>query len=605
VGKEFHFMFEAYAVGIRLSLVNNVSSGVLNIAHHFRSLSADIANTHGRLSEVEVAWRRLQRGALVGGGLAAVGVGLGAMIKGPYEEAKKLEMAKAKWRTLNLSDADNAEAFATATTVAHKVMGTAIADNIGLVQDLHTAFGDLHHAIDYAPALAKFVKVAQIQSGDEHAGDGLVYNAVKAIEHRGGKVLSDPGAFNSELDRMSKVYVGSGGKVSPADYFAASQTGKMAYTLASPDFLYGPFAAYMQAKTGSTASTALATTFSSLAGGHMDKQAKGFFASMGLADGTGKGLRADLASQFTSRPDLFIWNVLEPAIKKRFGMDMTDEQIAELIARNTNRNTGDFLGWFVMNKAKAVKDAAIFDKSMGYAAAYANYSKTPEGAEQAYHAAMRNLKALVGTAYLPMIVDGLTKLAPALTRMADWASRNQGTVKVIAGVAGALSVLAAASGLIVLVNTAFGGLAIALGGTTVGGFTISALLGGVAKGLGVVGAALFAAYEVVQLYKAGKSLYDAKTHDGVQFAPGVAARLRDPSVVHGMHGMDGDFNSPFIGPPAPRGGAKGGGDVYLDGRKVGRLIAPHLGDEASRPIASTSRFDGGPALAPFALTNLN
>lgn len=599
-------MFEAYAVGIRLSLINGVSTGLYSMANHFDHLSGRVSNTHRNITALEASWLRLQKGALVGGALTAVGVGMEAMLKGPYEEAKKLEMAKAKWRTLNLSTHENEEAYATAGSIAHKVMGTAIADNIGLVQDLHTAFGDLHHAIDYGPSLAKFVKVAQIQTGNEHAGDGLVYNAVKALEHRGGKVLSDKSVFDDELTRMSKVYVGSAGKVSPSDYFAASQTGKIAYSLADKDFLYGPFAAYMQAKTGSTAATALATTFSSLAGGHMDKQAKGFFSGLGLADASGKGLMPELASQFSARPDLFIWNVIEPAIRKKYGMDLTNEQIAELIARNTNRNTGDFLGWFVMNKSKASKDAAIFNKSMGYQAAYDNYNKTPEGAEQAYHAAMRNFKALVGTAYLPMITDALSKLAPALMRMADWAQRNQSLVKALATVVALGGAVLAVAGTMLLVKTAFGGVAMALGGVGVGGagMTIASVLGIVAKGFGVVGTAMFAVYETAKLFDAVQQLWDAKHHEGVKFAPGVADRLRDPKTIAALQGLDGQRDSPYI--PAP-GGGRGQSVIKVvmpNGKVLAEATAPHLGKMASRPVASVSSFDTSMGLAPFAVTNL-
>jgi hypothetical protein len=599
-------MFEAYSVGIRLSLVNHLSSGLLSIAGQFNHLNGLVAQTDQKMRTLEASWLRLQKGALIGGGLTALGVGLGAMLKGPYEEAKKLEMAKAKWRTLNLSESENGEAFGTAIAMSQKVLGTTITDNIGLVQDLHTAFGDLHHAVSYAPTMAKFVKVAQVQNG-EHAGEGLAYAAIKALEERGAKVINDPSALNSELSRMSQVYLATNGRVNPQGYMQAALNGKMPFSLASPEFLYGPFAAYMQALGADRAGTTWRTTSSSLSGGHMDKQAHAFFAQLGMTHDGQRNLDKPFTDMLRDRPDEFVWNALMPAVRKRFGMDMTDQQVAELVSQKTNASTGQFLGWFIQYQAKAVKDTAIFNKSQSYALAYAAYSKTPEGAEQSYEAAMKNFKAVVGTAYLPMIVDGLNKLAPALTSLADWASRNQGAAKVITGMVGAMSALAAASGVILLTKAAFGGLALAVGGTNVGGMAISTLLAGAAKGFGVVGAALFAVYEVVRLYDAMGQIWSAKANaNGAHLTAGAAARLKDPATSAALRAMDDDFKPAvdtvrtFASDRASR-----SGDVYLDGKKVGKLLASNFAAEMSRPTTSpVGGFDPSLNLAPFAVSGL-
>ncbi|RYY90118.1 MAG: hypothetical protein EOO15_03950 [Chitinophagaceae bacterium] len=579
---------------MKLSLVNNISAGVLHIVGHFQHLNRHIASTQSQIGSVEHQLLRLKKTALIGTVLSGSGaVGLLAL-KGPYEEAKRLAQAKADFVALNLSAKENAEAFSVAGTTSQKVLGTTITENIRLVTDLHTAFGDLHHAVAYAPAFAKFLAMAKVRGG-EHAGDGLVYNAVKALEHRGGKVVSDSGVFNDELERMSRVYVGSGGRVGPRDYFNASQTGKLAYSLADKDFLYGPFAAYMQAKTGSTASTAMMTAFMSLAGGSMTSKSNDFFGSMGLASSSGKGLREDIVGQYTARPDLFIWNTLVPAIRKRYGMDLTDEQMAEMIARNTNRNTGDFLGWFILNKSKAMKDAAIFGKSMSYTQAYDNYRKTPEGAEQAYHASMVNLKAIIGTAYLPIIVDGLTKLAPALMRMADWAKDHQGFIKGVAAGAALFSTLAILGGGLLLAKAGFGAIALILGGAraTAGGMSLATVLPLVARGLGAIGAAAFAFYEVAKLYDAGKQWWDASRRQGVTLTPEAAARV-----------ARGDTKDSTFVKPGWRQQLSGGGDVHMDGEKVGRIVTKHQSNAVNRPQTGLSGFDPSMGLAPFALSNL-
>src|SRR5689334_6829975 len=106
---EKHNMFEAYAVGIRLTLINGVSHSLLPMISHFSHLNRQIATTHSGINSLERRMLELGKGALIGGALTSVGVGLGAVLKGPYEEAKKLEQAKAKFLTLNLAGKENEE----------------------------------------------------------------------------------------------------------------------------------------------------------------------------------------------------------------------------------------------------------------------------------------------------------------------------------------------------------------------------------------------------------------------------------------------------------------------------------------------------------------
>ncbi|MFN3886144.1 MAG: hypothetical protein ACK4MG_04225 [Aquabacterium sp.] len=43
-------MFEAYAIGIRLSLINNVTSGLTSIIGQFQTFNGHIGRTQGQLS---------------------------------------------------------------------------------------------------------------------------------------------------------------------------------------------------------------------------------------------------------------------------------------------------------------------------------------------------------------------------------------------------------------------------------------------------------------------------------------------------------------------------------------------------------------------------
>ena len=438
-------MFEAYKIGIRISLLNYASRGLLALSKDFLKTEASAASLEARIASIQKL--ALKGGLMLGAGMMGL-----SWLKGPYEAARKLAQARADFETMNLSAHDNARMMAHAATLAHRNLGTTITGNVKAIHDLHTAFGDLPRALRVADAFTKFGFVAQVMNGGTPV-EGLVYNAAKALEHRGQKVMGDAAAFTREMGRQMQVDIATKGKVNPNEFFQLSQTGKLAYTLLSEDELYGPVAAYMQAKTGRTAGTALMTFQSSLIGGHMTAKAKGFLADLGLYEEgvstarlrsisaalggiQGKDLQAALKGMgiFTPLagglkspyldlavhdPSQFVQNVLVPAIRQRYG-NLSDEAVATLLMQHFNRNTSDVMGEFLVNALRFKKDAWIFAQSMGIDEAYQHYLKTPDGRGLAAAVAYENFKAVFGMVFLPTITRGLLGLAKALTAMAKF-----------------------------------------------------------------------------------------------------------------------------------------------------------------------------------------
>src|SRR5689334_9762507 len=123
-------MFEAYKIGVKVSLLNHASMGLLGLSRDFLKTEAAAAKLEARIASI-------QKMALKGGLMLGAGVAGLSLIKGPYEAAKKLAQARADFETLNLSAQDNARASAKATELAYKNLGTAITDNLKAIQDLH------------------------------------------------------------------------------------------------------------------------------------------------------------------------------------------------------------------------------------------------------------------------------------------------------------------------------------------------------------------------------------------------------------------------------------------------------------------------------------
>lgn len=491
---------EAYKVAVKLSLSENITAGLLGVSKQFAKTEESAAKLKNELNNIG-------KMAAVGGGLLAVGLSISKGLDAAMKSAREVTRAQADFKTLNLNAMEMAQVNATAAEQTHKSLGSTIAGNIRLIQDLHTAFGDLHHALEVAPQFTKYETVVKMALG-ERAADGTVNAMARALEHRGGKVVNDPVEFQKELAMATQVQLATRNRVSPKDYLQASQTGKMAYALLSPEYLYGPFAGMMSMNGGFQSGTALMTAFSSLIGGHMDKKAKGFLADIGMYDegvskermkimrNAMKGMNADekriylqslggesllsggLKSQYASmfaNPDQLA-AVMADHVRKRFGKNLSDEQVAELIAKNFNRNTGGFIGQHILNRNKFAKDSAIFRKTQDYDQAYDTYINSPDGASAALTAAWTNLKATLGLQLLPVVTKLTLGFAKFLDTITEFADKHPQLTKMTAYAAAVTAGLTTISGGVLLLGAAIAAarLASSLGVVT----SIVSVLGG-------------------------------------------------------------------------------------------------------------------------------
>jgi len=491
---------EAYKVAVRLSLTENVTAGLIGLSRHFASAESSADKLRNQLSSIG-------KMTAIGGGLIAVGFSITKGLDAAMKSAKDVARAQADFKTLNLNTAEMAEVNAKAMEQTHKTLGSTIAGNIRLIQDLHTAFGDLHHALEFAPQFTKYETVVKAALG-EHAADGAVNAMARALEHRGGKVVNDPKEFQKELAMATQVQLATRNRVSPKDYLQASQTGKGAYTLLSPEYLYGQFAGLMSMNGGYQSGTALMTAFSALIGGHMDKKAKGFLADIGMYDeGVSKsrmnlmqsamkgmspdekriymqslggesllsgGLKSQYAAMFAN-PDQLA-DVMAQKIRARYGKDLTDEQVAEMVYKNFNRNTGNFIGQHILNRTKFSKDTAIFRHAQDYNAAYDTYMSSPDGAALALSSSWTNLKAVIGLQLLPVVTKLTLGLAKLFDTMSDFAEKHPTMTKIGIYALGVTSAMASIGGGLFLLSAAFSAVRLASSLGVIG--SIATMLGG-------------------------------------------------------------------------------------------------------------------------------
>ena len=114
-------MIEAFSIGVKISLINRVSSELLLLGKQFTKVHGDATKLQGALDSLR--FRGLAGGALLGLG----GFGLLAL-RPALQEAKKLQEAQAKFATFGMGAAANAEAFRFAQGM--NVAGSSYVDNM-------------------------------------------------------------------------------------------------------------------------------------------------------------------------------------------------------------------------------------------------------------------------------------------------------------------------------------------------------------------------------------------------------------------------------------------------------------------------------------------
>jgi hypothetical protein len=548
--------FEAYKVAVRVSMTENVTAGLLAISKKFSSTNKDA-------EKFQQTMEKIGKMTLVGGVLVGIGLGITKGLDATIKAANDLVKAQNDFKTLNLSVQDNALVNSTAQLNTHQVLGSTIAGNIRLIQDLHTAFGDLHHAISVAPEFTKYETVLKMSLG-QHAADGAVNAMAKSLEHRGGKVLTDHEEFKSELAMATQVQLATKNRVRAQDFLLASQTGGMAYSMLSKEYLYGKFAGLMtMMQSGDRAGTMLMTTFSSLIGGHMDNKAKGFLASLGLSEeGVSKermkiianamkgmskeqksiymqslggekllsgGLTSGFSDMFMHHPDQFV-DAMVARIKGKYGKNLSDEQISKIISANFNRKTGDFLSMQYKNRAKLEKDANVFQHAMNYNQAYDLYLNSPDGASAALSAAWTNVKAVLGLQLIPTLTKVTLGFAQFMDKVSAFAENNPWATKIAMYSATALAGLTLLSGGILLLGATI--TAARLVGSLGVVSSFATLLGGP-----VVWALVAAAGAGALVYKNWDKIKPAAEQMGKEFA-GIMSVIGERIKQAGTHASD-------------------------------------------------------------------
>jgi hypothetical protein len=527
-------MFDAFKIGILLSLNNHVSPGL-------RVLAKDFAGTDAQAAALQKRINNLQNTALKGGLYFGLGAGMLALFKGPLEEAKKFDQAIGKFKLFGMSEAQNADAIKFARSM--NTMGTSYVENLKLMTEAQGVFREsgmagpaaLEGAKLAAPMLAK-IQFATAGLDDESQAkmktQGLAM--LRYVEMSGG--LQSAEKFNEIANAGFKLIQTSGGNVNweqLRQYKARASVSGMGITdegMAALEPIIGELK-------GSTAGFGSKTAYNRLNGViKVPNQAAHMMVDAGIWDnkkiewnsmggikrflGDDGPMKKQFAEILDATPAQFYKDVMLPAYAKMHGGKGLNQRERYRENAMIFGGTGGANFSLVDKQMAAIEKSIIsWKKALGIDESVKTAGETMAGKELKLEANWKKFQQTLGEVILPMAISGIEKLNGVLTSLTGWMDRNHEIAKDLTYafiiLAGGLML----RGTLLMLSAAFRGLGVAMAFKKAGGAT--ALFGDVNNGLGGVSGVLgklgMVAQALVVGWMVGTVLYDTAIA-GTKFA---------------------------------------------------------------------------------------
>jgi hypothetical protein len=488
---------DAYKVAVRISLVENVTRGLMMMSRHFRTTDAEARILENRLKSIG-------RMTLVGGALVGAGAFGLSMIKGPLEEAKKYQTELGRFATLGFGTRINAQADQYARGM--QTVGTSTRENLALVTDAMAVFKNLDHAKMAAPIMAKMKFANEVWLGKEggQANDRKLMDMLKVVEFRGG--LSSDAEFKRQADYAQKVVSGSRGRVDPTMMLQALKTGGVALSRRSNEAFYLGGEPLMQEFGGSRYGTAAMSIYQNLVQSRGTVTAQQELYRLGLLDPSKVQfnklgmLKKALPGSFVGSHILesegelaLLRKVLLPAFAAK-GVTGDEGVIRELGMILGNRTGSGLMSRIyqqqptIQRMVDANRNAYGIDRSSNAA------KNTTAGRELDLEAKIATLKLHIGQAILPLYYRALVMTADILDRINYFSQSHPALFGGIIKLFAALSVAAVAGGSIMLLTAGIRALALIAPAFGFVGTTfriVAAAVPYLASGLMMLGRALF------------------------------------------------------------------------------------------------------------------
>lgn len=277
------------------------------------------------------------------------------------------------------------------------------------LRDTAMSMRSVDRALEVADAIAKGTVVLQSLKGKDQAiEEGRKF-------FRGLDVLGknqDPKQVAGLFNGFIKAVGVEGADLNLGDVFQVAKQSRAAGLALSDRFLMSTVPGLIGDMGAPQVGTALSSTLAQVVGGRATRQSKAFQRAMGLRDAKGNFLDRKLIQ---SDPDLYAWNKLMPAMRKR-GINTDDETaVTEFLAKAfSNRTVADLFGKLILQAEQYQGKSRQQERSPGFDAAGELPKRDPFVAAEGFVSQLRNTAAALSDPVFPLATSSLNALSGAL-----------------------------------------------------------------------------------------------------------------------------------------------------------------------------------------------
>lgn len=396
------------------------------------------------LNNVQQQHQRYSQNARTAGmtGMLVAGAGVGTLyaMRKPIDESKRVDIEENRIASLGFGKQATEEAILYAR--AMKTFGTSTLDNLTLVRDGVTAFGDVHHAQWVAPTLAKMKFANEAMYGDHGVENEKKFmDMLKVIEMRNG--LKSKESFTEQANIIQQVITATGGRVQAEEWLNVIKTGGIAAKGMDNKAFYYKMEPLVQEMGGFRVGTSMMSAYQNLYQGRTTQRAAANLDKFGLIgdyskvkhNKTGDLSYLDIGAIKNAalfKKDQFAWmeQVLVPALNAK-GITKESDVIDAIGSIFSNRTASNLFAQMYMQRDQIHKNAKLNEGAFNIDQLEKQAQGTTAGKELDAKAKLHDAYLQFGQTILPIYTQALIMASNAMQGFTGWMQQNPTLAKAL------------------------------------------------------------------------------------------------------------------------------------------------------------------------------
>lgn len=426
---------------------NNLADHQSELSRKITTANASIDNQKKKLDSLNRIQKshsnisgNVRTAALYGAGMTTTGAAALYQMRKPIDESKRVDVEENRIASLGLGKKSTEEAIQYAK--AMKTFGTSTLDNLTLVRDGVTAFGDVHHAQWVAPTLAKMKFANEAMYGDHGVENEKKFmDMLKVIEMRNG--LKSKESFQEQANIIQQVITATGGRVQAEEWLNVIKTGGIAAKGMDNKAFYYKMEPLVQEMGGHRVGTSMMSAYQNLYQGRTTQRAAANLDKFGLIgdyskvkhNKTGDLSYLDIGAIKGAdlfKKDQFAWmeQVLVPALNAK-GITKESDVIDAIGSVFSNRTASNLFAQMYMQRDQIHKNAKLNEGAFNIDQLNTQAQGTTSGKELEARAKLHDAYLQFGQTILPIYTQALIMASNAMQTFTGWMQQNPTLAKAL------------------------------------------------------------------------------------------------------------------------------------------------------------------------------